>query len=72
MKNAVSKAYCKDNEVVCCVVCKKPVDWTHVKEEFGNELFAQAHALGMESLTEQQQAVLEGLVCSLDCYDYLQ
>ena len=53
-----------------CTVCKNPVDWNQVKDEFG-ELFAQADALGMESLTENQQVVLEGHCCSTDCYDQL-
>jgi len=50
-----------------CVVCGKTVDWTWVKGEFG-ELFAQADASGKESLTEAQQAVLDGKCCSFNCY----
>ena len=50
-----------------CVVCGKPVEAVLVKEEFP-ELFAQADAWGMDSLTEQQQTVVEFKCCSLDCY----
>jgi hypothetical protein len=53
-----------------CAVCGNPVDWNQVTDEFG-EMFAQADALGMESLTEQQQMVLEGKVCSIECYENL-
>jgi hypothetical protein len=32
------------------------------------ELFTQADMLGMESLTEHEQVVLDGRLCSQDCY----
>ena len=50
-----------------CVVCKNLVDWDVVKDEFP-ELFLQADALDIDSLTEQEQVVLEGNCCSLECY----
>jgi len=54
-----------------CVVCNKPVEAALVKEEFP-ELFAQADACGMESLTEQQQVVVEFKCCSESCYERLE
>jgi hypothetical protein len=51
-----------------CIICKEQVDWMLVKEEF-EEVLRQADTLGMESLTEQEQVVCEGLVCSFDCYE---
>ena len=50
-----------------CCVCGSFVDMEIVHEDF-EEYFAQADALGMESLTEHQQIAVEGLVCSFDCY----
>ena len=55
-----------------CVICKAPVtdeDWDEIKDEW-SELFMQADALGVESLTEHEQVLLERAV-HLDCYDYL-
>jgi len=57
----------RSNTVNICVVCKGVVDWDSVKEEFG-ELFEQVDCLGMESATEQEQVVMEGSCCSLECY----
>ena len=54
-----------------CVVCGKPVEAVLVKEEFP-ELLAQADARGMESLTEQQQVVVEFKCCSESCYERLE
>jgi hypothetical protein len=68
---ALSSSTTKEvNIMTTCTVCKNPVDLSLVKEEFG-ELFSQADALGMESLTENQQVVLERKVCSIECYDRL-
>jgi len=53
-----------------CVVCGKPVEAVLVKEEFP-ELFAQADACGIDSLTEQQQVVVEFKCCSENCYEIL-
>lgn len=54
-----------------CVECGNMVDWSWVKSEFG-EMFAQADALGKESLTEAAQIVLEGKCCSWECYSKLE
>jgi hypothetical protein len=56
-----------------CVVCKKPIttfDWCEITSEF-SELFAQADALGMESLTEEQQILVNREVHVGECYDSL-
>ena len=53
--------------VYICVVCKGVVDGDVVKDEFG-ELFEQVDCLGMESATEQEQVVMEGSCCSLECF----
>ena len=50
-----------------CVICKDVVDRDSVLEEFG-EVFEQADYLGLDSLTEDDQAVVEGVVCSIHCY----
>lgn len=50
-----------------CIICKQPVEASLVKENFP-ELFAQADALGINSLTEQQQIVVEFKCCSKECY----
>jgi len=51
-----------------CVVCKKLVDWSMVLEDF-EELFDQVDTYGMESLTEQEQVVVEGGCCSIECFE---
>lgn len=53
-----------------CVVCHSKVDWALVKEEFA-ELLDQADTHGVESLTEHEQVVYEGLCCSTGCYKRL-
>lgn len=55
---------------MACVVCKGPVDIEVVMGDFA-EVFAQADALGMESLTENQQVLVEGSCCSDECFDKL-
>jgi hypothetical protein len=54
------------NNVKKCIVCKKPVDWKAVTEEF-EDTFNQADHYGMPSLTEAQQCVVAGNICSTDC-----
>lgn len=54
-----------------CTVCKNPVDWNQVKDEF-DWILAQADHYGVESLQEKQQVVYEGHCCSEECYDQLQ
>ena len=53
-----------------CVVCVEEV--TEIDERVKDtrkEAAAQADTLGMESLTEQEQALVEGAVyCSEECY----
>lgn len=53
-----------------CVICSKEVDWSKVKEEFG-EMLDQVDHLGEDSLTDEQQTVYNGRCCSRDCYDQL-
>jgi len=50
-----------------CVVCGRRVDWTFIKVEFA-EILEQADRYGVDSLTEAQQAVYEGMCCSINCY----
>ena len=50
-----------------CIICKGDIDSDIVHDDF-NELFEQVDCLGMESATEQEQVVLEGCICSLECY----
>jgi len=54
-----------------CVVCSNEVDRGLVKEEFA-DLFNQVDCYGVESLTEYEQVVYEGLCCSGDCYEELE
>ena len=53
-----------------CVVCGGEVDRGLVLEQF-ESLFDQADAFGMDSLTDQQQTLVEGHCCA-DCYYELQ
>ena len=53
-----------------CIVCKHPVDFEVVKEEF-DTLLEQVDSYGVASLTESKQLVYEGAVCSYDCYEAL-
>ena len=50
-----------------CIICNSPVNWEGVLEEF-EDTFQQANHYGMESLTEGSQHVVEGSICSSDCY----
>ena len=55
-----------------CVNCHAPItdeDWDEIKCEWF-ELFAQADALGVESLTEREQILLNREV-HLECFDWL-
>jgi len=55
-----------------CVVCKGPVtddDWDEIKDEW-SESFYQADALGVESLTEHVQILINREV-HLKCFDLL-
>ena len=57
-----------------CVVCGCTVDWdyiTEINEDDHGELLMQVDQLGVDSLTEQEQVLYEGLVCSWKCYDKL-
>ena len=51
-----------------CVVCKNPVDWGLVREDF-EDMLEQVDRLGVESLTENQQVVYECKCCSFECYE---
>jgi len=50
-----------------CAVCKGNVEWVLVKEVF-SDIFDQVNAHGVDSLTEHQQVVYEGMCCSEECY----
>ncbi len=54
-----------------CVVCGMSFSRKDIKDDF-EYLFNQVDALGFESLTECQQTVVEGGICSQDCYEKLQ
>ena len=57
---------------MACVVCKKPItvwDKCEIANEF-EHLFAQADALGMDSLTEDEQVAVAREV-HVGCYDFL-
>lgn len=53
-----------------CTVCNKEIDWEIVTELFEDD-FLQADSFGMESLTEWQQLIIEGKICSIDCVENL-
>jgi ribosomal protein L40E len=50
-----------------CKKCKNTFDMTHVIEDYP-ELVVQADYCGTESLTEAQQALMEGSICPR-CYE---
>ncbi len=61
-----------DKEECQCIVCKKIItddDWKEVTIEFA-EIFARADGLGIESLTEEQQVLVNREVHA-KCYDFL-
>jgi hypothetical protein len=51
-----------------CVVCKGMVDWDLVKREF-EDMFEQLDYHGIDSLTENEQVVLENRCCSIECFE---
>ena len=53
-----------------CVVCGGTVNWDYIPDDYG-ELLMQVDQHGVESLTEQEQVLYEGLVCSWECYHKL-
>lgn len=58
-------------EMSNCVTCKQPVPQdmsTTDIADYYNECCRQADALGMETLTEYQQVLVERKVCSERCY----
>ena len=54
-----------------CVVCGNYVDWDIINEDF-DHLFHQVDSLGMDSLTEAEQSVVSGYVCSYSCFESLE
>lgn len=48
-----------------CKICKR--DISIVNEDLRTEYANQADCLGMESLTEEQQLLVSGLICE-ECY----
>lgn len=52
------------------VVCNKEVFWQKVKKDF-EEILTQADTWGVDSLTENEQVVWEGLCCSHKCFNKL-
>ncbi|NOQ49887.1 MAG: hypothetical protein GQ553_04420 [Nitrosomonadaceae bacterium] len=54
-----------------CMMCLEEVDKSQLDYEFG-DIYRQADMLGMESLTEHEQVVTEGRLCSYDCYESMQ
>ena len=53
-----------------CTVCKNDVNWEEVIEVFEEDL-EQLDSFGWYSLTEHQQMVAEGKICSTECYENL-
>lgn len=53
-----------------CIICKQEIKWEEVTNVF-EHIFEQTDSYGMESLTEYQQVVVEGLCCSEECYENL-
>lgn len=53
-----------------CVICKGQVVYSDVMEEF-EDTFDGVDFYGVESLTEDEQAVYHGFVCSYACYESL-
>ena len=56
--------------MVKCIVCGRPVIWKKIVEAF-REFFDRVDHFGEDSLTEQEQTVYQGKVCSNDCFFYL-
>jgi hypothetical protein len=53
-----------------CVVCGETIT-DEIYEIFGTDWWERADALGMETLTEGQQVVVMGKICSWECYEHL-
>lgn len=53
-----------------CAVCGGVVNWDYVVSEMAG-IFEHADQLGVESLTESEQLVYEGRVCSWACFEDL-
>jgi hypothetical protein len=53
-----------------CVICKQKIDQKEVKEEL-KHIFNQANMFGIDSLTENEQCVIEGKVCCYECFEKL-
>lgn len=53
-----------------CVVCKQTVDWDVVCVTFW-DMLNQVDYFGVDSLTENEQVVYEGMCCSQECFDKL-
>jgi len=53
-----------------CVVCFGTPDWDTVKEEF-EDLLNQVDMFGPDSLTDNEQSVYYGYICSRECFDKL-
>lgn len=53
-----------------CKVCTEQIDSNAVNEEF-EDLLKQADLHGTQSLTEHEQMVFEGKICSGTCFEQL-
>lgn len=53
-----------------CKVCTEQIDSNAVNEEF-EDLLKQADLYGPQSLTEHEQMVFEGKICSGTCFEQL-
>lgn len=51
-----------------CKICNEEINDDIFEEDF-EELMARADAFGLQSLTENEQVVLEGKICSSKCYE---
>ena len=50
-----------------CIACGSPVDYNAVKESF-EDIFYHADNHGMETLPKFEQYIVEGTICSPECY----
>jgi len=53
-----------------CVVCGKGVDWENVTNEFEHK-FEQVDSYGLETMSEKDQLIVDGRICSRKCYKFI-
>jgi len=53
-----------------CVVCGNEVNWDNVLGEFEHK-FEQVDNYGLETLSEKDQLIVDGRVCTRKCYKFI-